>query len=188
MVSLSRRAALTSLAIGAGAQLLPRRARATLVRGMTLPELVLRSQHALIGTPEDARCVHALIGGRRMLVTETRLRVEGLLALSAPRERVIVVRTLGGQLDGVGEVVHGQAELTRGRQCAAFFERGPDGACWVTGMAQGHYELVRSDGGLVLQAGQHLPTIADWEHSAVKQLSGLRLSEAERLVAAAVGR
>ena len=153
---------------------------------MTLRELVSRSHHVLVGTPGESRCVYLVIGGRRMVVTETQLRVEGALAKAAPSERVITVRTLGGQLDGVGELVDGQAELQRGELCAGFLERGPDGACWFTGMAQGHYPIQSNEGALLLRASPKLPTIRDWERSAVKQLNGARLGDAERLVAEAV--
>ena len=177
-----------SLAVGLSGQLFPRTAGATFVRGMSLPELVGHSQHVLIGTPRESRCVYLVIGGRRMLVTETQLRVEAALALVTPRESVILVRTLGGQLDGVGELVHGQAELRRGQLCAGFFERGPDEACWVTGMAQGHYPIHSNNGTLLLRASAGLPAMRDWERSAVKQLNGARLADAERLVAEAISR
>jgi hypothetical protein len=188
MLAISRRGALASLAIAAGAELLPSVASATLVRGMTLEELVWRSRHAVIGTPLDARCVSLTIGGRRSLVTETRLRVDSVLALETPAETELIVRTLGGRLDGVGMLVHGQAQFYPGQSCLAFFERGPDGACWVTGMAQGHYPLLMTDGALVLQASPQLPAIVDWERSAVKRLVGKHLSEAAQLVAEAKAR
>jgi len=183
MSEMSRRAALASLGLGATATLFPRLASATLVRGMTVEELVGRSQHAVIGTPVGARCLYAVLGGRRQIVTETRLRVDGVLGLPAPSETELTVRTLGGVIDGAGELVHGQAELSVGELCVGFFERASDGTCWVTGMAQGHYPLEHRDAALVLQHSPQLPTLLDWEHSAVKRLVGARLSEAERLVA-----
>jgi hypothetical protein len=179
---------LASLSAVAGVQLLPRTASATLVRGMTLAELVGRSQHAIIGTATDARCLYQNFGSKRMIVTETRMRVEGVLGLTAPAERELSVRTLGGQLDGAGELVHGQAEFGRGKPCVAFFERTPDGLCWVTGMAQGHYPLNQTDSALVLQASPQLPAIVDWEQSAVKRLVGAHLDQAERLIAAVKSR
>ncbi len=181
--SISRRALLASFGVAAGVGLVPRLGHATLVRGMTLSELVGRSQHVLVGTPLAAECRYLTIGGRRMLITETRLRVEGVLALQAPPETELVVRTLGGHLGREGELVHGQAQLTPGARCAAFFERAPDGACWVTGMAQGHYPLENADGSLVLRASPQLPTILQREHSAVKRLAGIRLEAAERAIA-----
>jgi hypothetical protein len=150
---------------------------------MSLEELVGRSQHVLVGTALDARCAYVSLGGRRMLVTETRMRVEGVLALDAPGANELTVRTLGGRLNGVGELVHGQAELEPGKLCVSFFERAPDGVCWFTGMAQGHYPLDKADAAYVLRASPQLPTIRDWEQSAVKRLVGARLSQAERLIA-----
>jgi hypothetical protein len=184
MFPISRRAILAA----AGVELLPRLASATWVRGMSLQELVSRSRHAVIGTPLDARCLYITLGGRRLLVTETRLRVDGVLALEPPGEAELAVRTLGGQLDGVGELVHGQAEFLRDQLCVGFFERAPDGACWVTGMAQGHYPLESADASFRLRASPQLPVIRDWEQSAVKRLVGTRLSEAEGLIAEARSR
>lgn len=188
MLNMSRRAALAALGTAASASLLPRVASATLVRGMSLRELVGRSRHAIIGTPLSARCLYSTIGGRRLLVTETRVRVEGVLALDAPGENELTVRTLGGQLDGMGELVHGQADFYLGQRCVGFLVRAADGSCWVTGMAQGHYPLDTADAALVLRASPQLPTIRDWEQSAVRSLVGTRLSQAERLVAEAVQR
>ena len=183
MFGQSRRTILASIATGAAASLLPRAASATLFRGMPLSELVGRSQHALIGTALSARCLYLTLGQRRLLVTETLLRVEGVLGLDAPSENELSVRTLGGQLDGSGEIVDGQAVFVRDQRCVGFLERAPDGACWVTGMAQGHYPLDAAEPALVLRASPGLPQIVDWEASAVKRLVGTRLSEAEALVA-----
>ena len=70
--------------VSKGASLLSKPASATLVRGMSLQELVGRSQHAVMGTPLAAECAYLTIGGRRMLVTQTQLRVEGVLGLPTP--------------------------------------------------------------------------------------------------------
>jgi len=188
MSSISRRSLLAALGAAAAAELLPRAASATLVRGMTLAELVDRSQHVIIGTATGARCLYQSFGSKRMLVTETRMRVEGVLGLTPTSERELSVRTLGGQLAGAGELVHGQAEFSQGMPCVAFFERTPDGQCWVTGMAQGHYPLERADAALVLHPSPQLPTMIDWDRSAVKRLVGTRLSEAEQLVLKAIAR
>jgi hypothetical protein len=188
MFSISRRAVLASLALAVGAELLPRVASATLVRGMPLQELVSRSRHVVLGSPLDARCRYLSIGGRSMLITETRLRVESVLALEAPGQAELVIRTLGGVLGGQGEIVHGQAEFQKNKLCVAFLERDANGACWVTGMAEGHYPLDQSEASLILRASPQLPTIRDWEQSAVKRLVGTRLSEAESLIAAVKSR
>ena len=183
MHAISRRAALASLGIVVGAELLPRVASATLVRGMPLQELVSHSRHAVLGTPLDASCRYLTIGGRRMLVTETRARVESVLALEPPGQAQLLIRTLGGVLGREGEIVHGQAEFERNQLCVAFLERDADGVCWVTGMAEGHYPLDQTEAALILRASPQLPTIRDWQQSAVRRLVGTRLSEAESLIA-----
>jgi len=155
---------------------------------MSIDELVGRSQHAVLVTPVGSHCLRAKIGGRTMIVTEIQVRVEGVVGLTSPGESELAVRSLGGQLAGSGELVHGQAELQPGQLCVVFLERMPDGICWVTGMAQGHYPLERNGASFVLRASPELPTIRDWEQSAVKRLVGARLSEAERLVASARAR
>src|ERR1700744_4564800 len=110
MIGISRRPVLTSRGVAAAADLAARVASATLVQGMSLQELVSRSRHAVLATPLDARCLYLSIGGQRKIVTEKRLRVEGTLGLEPPGEAELAVRTLGGQLDGAGELIDGQAE------------------------------------------------------------------------------
>jgi hypothetical protein len=116
-----------------------------------------------------------------MLITETRLRIESALGLEPPRQTEVVIRTLGGVLDGAGEIVHGQAELERNKLCVVFLERDAEAACWITGMAEGHYPLAEAE--LILRPSPQLPTIRDWQQSAVKRLVGTRLDEARRLIA-----
>jgi hypothetical protein len=57
------------------------------------------------------------------------------------------------------------------------------GVHWVTGMAQGHYPLrFEPDREPLLEASRNLPTIRDWESSAVKQLAGQPLDRARHLL------
>lgn len=164
--------------------LLAPRAQATLMRGLSLRALCAQSQHILRVTPIEAHCISLSIGGRSMIVTETRARLEEVLSKAAPSSAEIVVRTLGGILNGVGELVHGQAELGLGVSCLAFLTGADDGALWVTGMAQGHYPLVsieRSE--LQLSASPRLSTLRDFEHSAVRGLVGQSLTRARGLIA-----
>jgi hypothetical protein len=164
-------------------------AHATLVRGLTLPELVRLSDHVLLLTALDRESHYTEVGGRRMMVTDTRARVEGLVAKSAPGTTELLLRTLGGRVGAVAELVHGQAELALGAPCLAFLVRGEGVEHWTAGLAQGHYPLsAASDAEALLRASPRLPTIARWRESAVKNLVGQRLSVARRLVAEMVGR
>jgi len=173
----------------AGAALLPvlllaPRARATLMRGLSLRALCEQSQHMVIARAIEAQCVSLPIAGRSMIVTETKVRIDDSLAKVAPDHTELVVRTLGGVLNGVGELVHGQAALSFGEPCLAFLKRADDGALWVTGMAQGHYPLV-SVGHAEPRLGPspRLPTLADFERSAVRALVGRSLLQARALIA-----
>lgn len=158
-------------------------AQATLLRGMPLFDLTRRSAHVVLVTALDSSCSWALLGGRRVIITETRARVEDVLARPAPASREIAVRTLGGVLDGRGQLVHGQAELSLGGTSVAFLTGAKDGTLWVTGMAQGHYPLVAdARSSQVLSPSPHLPTLVDFEHSGVHALVGRELTEAGRLV------
>jgi len=154
------------------------------MRGLSLRALCAQSQHIVLVRALAAQCVSLPIGGRPMIVTETKLQVDDLLSKAAPSGAEVVVRTLGGVLDGVGELVHGQAELSLGVPCLAFLKRADDGALWVAGMAQGHYPLVslgRSE--LELRASPRLPALRDFEHSAVRSLVGQTLVRARASIA-----
>jgi hypothetical protein len=156
-------------------------AGATLLRGLPLPTLVQRSRRVLLLNALESRCRYAEIGGRRAIVTETRARVSRVIRELEPSADEITVCTLGGVLDGVGELVHGQAELTPGTSCLAFLTAAPDGTCWVTGMAQGHYPLSNAAEPSLL-GSPHLPTLLDFERSAAHALIGKPLTHAEHLV------
>ncbi len=158
-----------------------RPAGATLLRGLTLPALVARSQRVAVIEPLSASCRYALIGGRRSIVTDTLVRIHELWGDGAERE--LVLRTLGGRLDGVGELVHGQPQLSPGERGVAFLTLGRSGReWWATGMAQGHYPLRAADPSWILQANRGLPSLVDVEHSAVRRLVGRELGAARELV------
>jgi hypothetical protein len=129
----------------------------------------------------ESRCRYAEIGGRRAIITETRASVSRVIRELESSANEIIVSTLGGVLDGVGELVHGQAELTPGVSCLTFLTAAPDGSLWVTGMAQGHYPLSSASEPSLL-ASPHLPTMVDFERSAARTLIGKPLTQAERLV------
>jgi len=170
-----------SFAASVGATLYARPASATLVRGLPLPVLVQRSERILVVEPLEAVCKYAEIGGRRSIVTDTRVRVHETWAEGDESE--LVLRTLGGRLDGVAELVHGQPELTLGVHGVAFLKLGRDQQVWWTvGMAQGHFPLSGSSQTSRLLANRNLPSILNLETSAVRRLVGRQLSEARELV------
>ena len=154
-------------------------ARATLVRGLSLKVLVSRSQQIVLLKPLDAHSHYVTLGGRRSIVTDTRVSVEDWVAKESTRQSELLVRTLGGRVGSVGELVHGQPELEPARTCLAFLKSGPEGVQWFVGMAQGHYRLENFPAANArLLASRNLPELQDWNGSAVQQLTGQRLHTA----------
>lgn len=152
-------------------------ASATVVRALSLPALVASSRHVMVVTALGAESRYEVIGRRRRIVTDTRVRVEELLAKGGAGDTELLVRTLGGAIGRVGERVDGQPVLALGQSCVAFLLQGPDGLHYVNGMAQGHYPL-RGSARRRLESSPDLPQIIDFESSAVKVLAGSELGAA----------
>src|SRR5688572_9864103 len=136
----TRRKTLGGLGVVVAAGLIPRWAEATTARGLTLEVLSKKSQHIVVGTPLDSVVRYETIAGQKRIVTETRFGIDDEVA-SAPGDSEILVRTLGGILDGVGELVHGEAQLVLNERSVVFLHARADGVLWLQGMAQGHYPL-----------------------------------------------
>jgi hypothetical protein len=180
---MNRRWFLSSLAGMAAGGVLSRArsAQATLVVGLTLPELVTRSTHIVVLSALDAFSRYADLGGHRCIVTDTRVRVEDVLGREAPSTQELTVRTLGGKVGGVRELVLGQASLSLASVDVAFLRATTQGQHWFVGMAQGHYPL-RNEGERILNRSTNLPEIRDFEQCAVRKLNGARLSLARAWV------
>jgi hypothetical protein len=180
MLETTRRGFLLGTA-AAGAALYTRPGNATLVRGLPLPVLVQRSQRIVVLEPLASSSRYAEIGGRKSIVTDTRVRIHEAWAGNGDSE--LLLRTLGGRLDGVGELVHGQPVLELGTRALAFLKLGRDRQeWWTTGMAQGHYPLTDATQASRLLASRGLPDIVNVETSAVRRLVGKKLGEARELV------
>jgi hypothetical protein len=159
--------------------------RATTARAVSLADLVARSTRIARAMPLEGSARFEDIGDTRHIVTYTRLRIDELIA-GSPNESEVLVRTLGGHLDKLGEIVHGEAELAINEACIVFLQANSDGIDQVTEMAQGHYPL-RSDtsGALRLTASRNMPHLlnsASSPNAAVLRLPGLQPSEARDLI------
>jgi len=179
----SRRFFLGGLGAYVGCALSENVAFASLAREIALSELLAQSDHAVVATPLDAAPTWAVLGGKRRIVTDVRARVEEVLALRAPPQNEIVVRVLGGVLDGVGQLVEGEVRMAFGEPCALFVKSGSAALSYVTGRTQGHYPL-RPDAQKVLRLAPSptLPELQHPERSAVHTLSGHTLAEARELL------
>lgn len=168
-------------AAGALVTLVGSPARASLARAVRLEDLTARSQHVLLGEPLDAESVWERIGQRRHIVTYTRVRALEVLAGADPKQTELMVRTLGGRIGELGELVHGEAALALGTRNVLFMM--PVGsALALTAMAQGHYPLKRDKVGVErLRRSPQASELLDEAGSAVQRLPGLELGEARTL-------
>src|SRR5262249_11549914 len=124
---------------------------------------------------------------QRRIVSYVRLRVDETVRGAAPSESEIYVRTLGGQVDGVGQIVHGEAWLCAGQPCVLFLGDSGEGFHYVTAMAQGHYPLSTDGAGSVrLGPSGGLSALTGREQSAVRRLVGQTLDDARTLIRGAV--
>lgn len=160
----------------AAAVALPRRAQASIARAVTLKELSADSQISVVGTALDAQSRWETVAGRKRIVTTTRLRVNETIAGSAPGAELLV-RTLGGQVGDVGQVVHGEALLLIGEDSVLFLADIGGGEHAVSAMAQGHYPIRGT-----LRPSPRLSELRGVAGSAVQDLVGQSLSEARRRI------
>ena len=184
---LARRAFLAAGVCGVGALLVTRPAQATLFRGLSLSELVKASELIVLATPLDASSHWELLGGRQRIVTDTRVRVEDVVAKDAPRDGELLVRTLGGTVGERAALVYGEAALFLNQTSMLFMLRDA-GVLRVTGMAQGHYPLFAdSNQALRLMQSAHPPELVGEAEPAMHLLPGQELSHARALVQTALG-
>jgi len=183
---LTRRAFLASVTFSM-AGLSERAADAALARGITLDELVRASRRAIVGVALEAHCEWATFGKQRVIVTDTRVRVEETL-LGAPAEgHEVLVRVLGGRIGELGERVSGQAELVLGTPALVFLGAETATPSLIVGAAQGHYRIeADAERALRLWPSPHLPRLLRPETAAVSRLRGRTVSEAKELLRACV--
>jgi hypothetical protein len=161
---------------------LPRVSQATTARAVSLSTLVARSSRIARATPLEGFSRFEDVGDTRHIVTYTRLRMDELIN-GSPSEPEILVRTLGGRVGELGEIVHGEAVLALNEGCLVFLHTSPEGIEQVTEMAQGHYPVLSDASGLLrLRASRNMPRLLASAGAAVAQLSGLPLSEARGLI------
>jgi len=116
---------------------------ATLVRPFSLAGLTLESHSIVRGEVEEIEALFDPTWGN--IYTHTRVRVTESLHGDAAIGDHIVVRQLGGVLDGITSRIVGNAELGLGSEVVLFTRT--DGALhYVIGMAQGKFEVVREPG------------------------------------------
>lgn len=157
---------------------------AAVARALSVADLVQKSTSALVLTGIAQRSSWQEVGGSRRIVTDTEGRVEELVTGVDPSASIVMLRTLGGRVGTVGQIVEGEAELTIGETSLTFLTQFEPAVYAVTAMAQGHYPVVSRPSGRVLATNRVLPALMQRQGSAVERLAGRSLTEALTLVRA----
>jgi len=125
--------------LGAAA-LAPHSAHASTAIALSVEDLVDKSEHLIVGLPKSR--LSRWEGGR--IVTYTTVAVDTSVGGGKKAGETVVVRTLGGQVDGIGQITHGEAVLPVDKPVVLFLRALPAGnakavagSLTVTGMAQG---------------------------------------------------
>lgn len=174
---MDRRGALSLLGITA-VSLYGGSALASTARAVTLERLVERSTTALVVTAVAKHASWQTIGGGRRIVTETEASVKELVAGDDPGTSEVLVRTLGGRVGNLGQIVEGEAELLVGEECLVFLTRLDPSIFSVTAMAQGEYPIVSDARGRLLTKSRRLPALIQQRGAAVERLPGLSVKDA----------
>jgi len=114
---------------------------ATVLR-LELPEVTARADHIVHGDVVELRAVWS--DDHRRIYTDAEVRVRDTLK-GEPNAR-IMVRLLGGEIDGVGQIIPGAPRLRVGEEVVLLLVDRPDGGR-IIGLAQGHFRIARPSGG-----------------------------------------
>jgi len=157
-------------------------AEAAVARALRVRDLVQRSRFAVLATALARESTWEQVGDSRRIVTTTRVQVEELVTGSRPETSEVMVRTLGGRVGKVGQIVEGEADFTVGETSLVFATELRAELFGVTAMAQGHYPLALESRGHVLMPSRSLPSLVGTQDSAVQRLSGALLPDALRII------
>lgn len=185
---LCRRAWLSAAGAGLAAAFLPDRADASVFRALSLPELVAGSRSVTVAKALEAYSLWENVAGRRRIVTYTRIGVQELVS-GKDEQSELLVRTLGGQVGDLGQIVHGEAVLTVQEPSVVFVRERRDGTLGIMGLAQGHFPLAADAAGIQrLQRSPRLGELLSAKDAAVTRLAGRTLGDAKQLVREAARR
>jgi hypothetical protein len=116
-------------------------AHASISIAVTWDGLLRESTAAVVATPVEAKPVWE--NGR--IYTYTRVRVQRSVAGELAPGADAWVRTMGGVVGKIGQLVDGEAVLAPGQASLLFLHPGPVGAFDVTARGQGQFPVVPAD-------------------------------------------
>lgn len=121
-------------------------AGATTLLRADLPELAQTSDAIVHGTVR--RVESRWSGDGRRIVTDVEIQVtEALKGQAGQAGGTVLVTQPGGRVGDIGQRVSGLAAFTPGEEVVVFLERRGKQAFRVSGMAQGKYQVQRTEGG-----------------------------------------
>ncbi len=145
---LQRRPLALALALAAGSAVAlgphgaPAPASAAVSVHATLDDLVASSGLAIVGVAGERTSQWEELPSGKRITTYTKVVVEQRVFGEGAAPKEVWVRTLGGAVGRVGQVVSGEAQLATGERALLFLSK--VGERWaVTAMAQGHYPIVK---------------------------------------------
>ena len=125
---------------------------ATIVKTFSMPEMVHESHEIVRGYVTEVRSVYDK--ERKHVYTHTTVEVQEDLRSASLKPRLIVIRQLGGSVDGFETTLVGNASLGLGEEVVVFART--DGVFhYLVGMAQGKYSVQRTKGTPQLKRSLH---------------------------------
>jgi hypothetical protein len=120
-------------------------AGATVVKALDVETLARNAELIVRGKALDSTAAWG--GGRKLIHTVTRVKVDGLLKGTVPGG-VVEVRTPGGTVGEISQRVSGAAQLAAGEEVVLFLKKipGPRARFAVEGFSQGKFTLSRVEG------------------------------------------
>jgi hypothetical protein len=140
----------------------------------------MRANVVAVGTPVETRSMWEYAEGRNRIVTYHRFQVERVAAGKLDGTEVWV-RSLGGRVGDIGQVVEGEAVLPQGKKLMLFLTNRGDGSMGVVGMEQGVWVVIRGTDGIDrVQAGvRRAAVVANREKTSARlELGGRTLEDA----------
>ncbi len=156
--------------------LVPADAHASVSIAVAFDDLVKDADGVAIITPTDAKAVWE--GGR--IVTYTKVKVDQGIAGETATGQEVWVRTLGGVVGKIGQLVDGEPVFTPNKQSLLFLHKFSQGTYEVSARAQGQYPIAFDEQAKVKRVGRNAnvgvlfppkPRVLDSKESLVPKLA-----------------
>ena len=161
-------------------------AQATVARALNLSRLVASSGQVVVGSTLSSASAWENVGGQRRIVSYARVRVTQAVLGTAKVGDELRIRTLGGRVGDIGQVVLGSVKLRKGEESLLFLYSRAGQPHQITAMSQGHYP-VRLDANGERRVAMNLSglELLGEGQGAASLLDGMRLTQAISMIRSA---